>query len=80
MSVGDLVRVYYPNAANNWLGCSANTCQKSPCPGQPTTGSIDLTVAHIILYRWNHLLHLLATYNGWVNSIHVDVYREIVST
>lgn len=37
VSVGDLVGVYYPNAANNWLGCSANTCQKSSCPGQPTT-------------------------------------------
>ena len=34
-----------------------------------------LTVAYTILYRWNHLLHLFVTYNGWVNSVYVDACR-----
>ena len=35
--VGDLVGLYYPNVANQWLGCSGTTCPRSSCPGQPTT-------------------------------------------
>lgn len=37
VSVGDLVGLYYTNVANNWLSCSANTCTRTSCPGQPTT-------------------------------------------
>ena len=35
--VGDIVGLYYPRLAGHWLGCTGSTCQKSSCPGQPTT-------------------------------------------
>ena len=36
VTVGDFIGIRYPREDRQWLGCTADMCAKSGCPGKPT--------------------------------------------